>query len=301
VSLWEAIASRYVEMPEVAAFNIMNEPSDVTGEHIGPLYDRIHDAIRAIDPNHIIIFDGNRGGVQFDVFDTVWPNSVWSVHDYSDAGFADAGPYPGVSRGVLIDRGSLEQTFLERTRFMRENDVPAWVGEFGPYYTGAPDVDQARYQLLRDQLEIYDRYGVGWSLWSYKDIGLQGLVSAAADSSYVRRIQTVIAKKTKLGVDEWGTTDAHVRGVIAPIEALLDAEVPVGLERRGERTWLINRLVRHELFAESLVEEFGACFQGLGREEPEELADSFRLDRCVPRSELLSILAATALAEPDGH
>ena len=41
---------------------------------------------------------------------------------------------------------------------MRETGTPIWVGEFGPVYVDEPAADDMRYQVLRDQLEIYDRY-----------------------------------------------------------------------------------------------------------------------------------------------
>ena len=54
---------------------------------------------------------------------------------------------------------------------MLDHKLPIWVGEFGPVYTGDPEADAMRYQLLRDQLAIYQHYGVSWSIWLYKDIG----------------------------------------------------------------------------------------------------------------------------------
>jgi hypothetical protein len=49
-----------------------------------------------------------------------------------------------------------------------------------------------RYQILLDQLELYRQHDASWALWTYKDIGLQGLVYASPDSPYLRRIQVVL-------------------------------------------------------------------------------------------------------------
>ena len=65
-----------------------------------------------------------------------------------------------------------------------------------------------------------ERHGASWALWTYKDIGLQGLVYADPDSSYLKRIAPVLEKKARLGVDAWGSTDAGVREVLDPIEEL---------------------------------------------------------------------------------
>ena len=148
---------------------------------------------------------------------------MYAAHDYALPGFIDGGPYPGVSRGVYVDRAEVEKAFLHRTEFMRDTGTPIWIGEFGPLYTGDPAQDSGRYQLLADQLAIYAEYGASWSIWAYKDIGGQGLVYAAPDSPWRQRIAGVVAKKARLGVDSWGGRDTGVRHIMTPIEETLSA------------------------------------------------------------------------------
>jgi endoglucanase len=101
-----------------------------------------------------------------------------------------------------VDKEVLEKTFLKRSQYMLEHGVPVWVGEFGPVYPpGDPESHATRYEILRDQLEIYTRYGVSWAIWTYKYIGLQGVVYASPDSPWVERIRPVLQKKARLGVD----------------------------------------------------------------------------------------------------
>jgi endoglucanase len=298
VHLWEALAERYRGNHWVAGYNPINEPADPSGALIAPYYQRLHDAIRAVDPDHILFLDGNRYSVDFQMFEEPWPNTVWTAHDYGLPGFVDGGDYPGVSRGEFVDRDALERGFLERTEFMRETDTPVFIGECGPSYTGDPRRDAMRYQMLRDQLEIYDRHQAGWVLWLYKDIGLQGFVYADPECAYVRRLQPVIDKKARLGVDAWGTTDAGIRHIMEPIERTFDVEFPdFDPFPFGRRDW-INTLVRHILLAEPLLEDFERCFEGVDPGEAEALADDFRLDRCVQRTELLEILKEAAGAPP---
>src|SRR4051794_4777028 len=211
VHLWEALADRYRGNQWVAGYNPLNEPADVTGEVIGPFYTRLEKAIRDVDPDHVLFLDGNRYSTDFSTFGEPMSNTVYTAHDYALAGFPDSGAYPGTSRGQHVTRASVERTFLERTRYMRETGTPIWIGEFGPVYTGDPARDEQRYRLLRDQREIYGQHGASWSLWTYKDIGLQGLVHVAADSSYLKRIEPLVAKKARLGVDAWGSVDAGIR------------------------------------------------------------------------------------------
>ncbi|HEX6516307.1 MAG TPA: cellulase family glycosylhydrolase [Nocardioidaceae bacterium] len=291
VHLWEALADRYRGNPWVAGYNPLNEPADVTGEVIGPFYERLERAIRAVDPEHILFLDGNRYSTDFSAFGEPLENTVYTAHDYALAGFPDSGPYPGVSRGQYVDRAFVEDSFLQRTEYMRTTGTPIWIGEFGPVYTGDPERDEQRYRLLRDQLEIYREHEASWSLWTYKDIGLQGLVYAAPESPYLQRIASLVEKKARLGVDSWGSVDAGVRHVLEPIERTFAEEFPgYAPFPWGTKRW-VDRLVRNILLAEPLVDEFGRCFEGVGPDEAAMLADSFRLEACVRRDDLAKVLA----------
>ena len=227
------------------------------------------------------------------MFGDPWPNVVYSNHDYALPGFVDGGPYPGVSRGVYVDRDALEQTFLERSRYMLENEVPVWVGEFGPVYPAGAD-HEVRYQILRDQLEIYDRHEVNWSIWLYKDIGLQGVTYADPDSPWMRRIRSLLEKKAQLGVDAWGGTDKEIRDIMEPLERKISEEFPNFDPFPFGTQWWIDRLVRNILLAEPLVSEFGELFRGMDEDDIEEMMKSFRFENCGQRTELADILSEHA-------
>lgn len=296
VNLWEAIADRYRGNPWIAGYNPINEPGDAEGSTIGPFYRRLEKAIRAVDPDHILFLDGNRYSTQFDQLGDPLPNSVYTAHDYALPGFVDGGPYPGVSRGQYVDRDAVEATFLERTRYMRETGTPIWVGEFGPVYTGDAERDGERYRLLADQLEIYARHEASWALWTYKDIGLQGVTSADPDSAYLRRIAPVLAKKARLGVDSWGSTDAGVRHLIEPFERLFADEFPdFAPYPWGAPRWIAGHL-RHVMLAEAMVDDFARAFDGVTPEEAESLADAFAFRNCRVRDRLARVLRAAAAA-----
>lgn len=299
VALWEAIAQHFRGNPAVAGYNPINEPADPTGTLIGPVYARLASAIRQVDAQHILFLDGNRYGTDFSALGDPLPNTVYAVHDYALPGIAVGSSYPGTTRGQWFDRDVVEQTFLDRTEFMRRTGTPVWVGEFGPVYTGDPAQDEMRYALLRDQLQIYADHGAGWSLWTYKDLGLQGLVSAAPDSPYVQRIAAVLAKKRRLGTDSWGGDDSGVRHIIEPIEQLF-AEEFAGFNPYpwGARPW-IARIVREILLGEPLAEEFGRCFAGLSPAEAAGLAESFGFPAC-DRNEALAAVLRKYLSEHRG-
>lgn len=292
VSLWEELARRYADRPEVAGYNPLNEPADPSGEVLLALYDRLERAIRAIDQRHILFLDGNRYSTDFEIFSRrtePLPNSVYTAHDYALPGIAAGAVYPGTVRGRYYDRSVLAETFLRRTEYMRRTGTPIWIGEFGPVYPD-PAEDGWRLRLLEDQLEIYREHGASWSLWTYKDIGLQGLVHAAPAGPYLERIEPVVKQKARLGADSWGGSDAGIREVLDPLEALVGNEFP-GYDPYpwGTRPQ-IAVLVRHILLAEPLAERFAELFRGISVEDAVEAARSFRFDRCVERTGLTAVL-----------
>ncbi|AYY15212.1 glycoside hydrolase family 5 protein [Actinobacteria bacterium YIM 96077] len=290
VHLWEALAERYRDTPAVAGYNPLNEPADESGSVIGPFYERLEKAIRAVDPNHVLFLDGNRYSSDFSTFEEPFDNTVYTAHDYALPGIARVSEYPGITRGEYFDRHVVEQTFLRRTEFMRRTGTPIWIGEFGPIYTGDPVRDQACYELLRDQLDIYRAHDASWSLWTYKDIGRQGLAHVPEDSPYIRQIAPSLEQKTRLGTDSWGGSDANIRHVMEPIEKLIADEFPdFHPYPWGQRQW-IPLLIRNIMLAEPAAEYFGRCFQGLSPERAEELASCFALSSCHVRTELAAVL-----------
>jgi aryl-phospho-beta-D-glucosidase BglC (GH1 family) len=294
VHLWEAIADRYKNHPWVAGYDLMNEPGDPTEKVIVPFYERLIRAIRDVDSNHILFLEGNRYCNDFHMFGDPWPNTAYSVHAYVEPGGIDGGPYPGVSKGKRYDRRVLEEEFEAKCAFMLERGVPVWVGEFGPVYTGDPTVDAMRFRLLEDQLQIFADYGASWAIWTYKDIGLQGLVYTAPECAWLQRLRPVLEKKARLGVDTWGSRETLIQDIIQPLERTFAEEFPGYTPFPFGARFQIERLVRGILLAEPLLPEFADCFRNLEEEAFGNLTTSFRLENCIRRSELLRILSVAA-------
>jgi len=303
VHLWEAIADRYRNNTWVAGYNPINEPGDDTRQAVGLFYRRLVGAIRAVDPHHTLFLDGNTYSTEFDIFDVFDEppaNTVYACHDYAMAGFAYGGPYPGNTRGVWQDAKALEEKFLARSEFCRKMNSPVWIGEFGPVYTGDADRDVQRYQILRDQLDIYRRHDASWSLWTYKDIGLQGIVYTQANSAYLRRFGDLVAKKQRLGVDSWGTDGTEPREIAQPVQDFMAREFPdFDPYPWGRQDW-VRTLLQTIMLAQPLVEEYAALFTGLDNHALTTLADSFRLADCEVRQPLLATLAADCSGD-GGH
>jgi endoglucanase len=297
VHLWEAIADHYKDEVWVAGYNLLNEPADESRKAIGPFYTRLVEAIRRVDPRHILFVDGNTYATEFDVFDGNWDNTVYTCHDYVRSGLGRGGPYPGLTDGVYVDKASVEQTFLKRSEYARQTGTPLYVGEFGPIYTGGEEVDAQRRQILADQLEIYRDYAAGWALWTYKDVGRQGLVTVAPGSPYLERFGGFIAKKNRLAADQWGTDGEGPREVSRRVQELIAREAPQFEPYPWGRFDWVRTLLLNITVAQALAPEYASGFNGLGDDELVALAESFALANCAVREPLREQLSK-ALAEP---
>jgi hypothetical protein len=238
----------------------------------------------------MIFLDGNRYSRDFSMFGPPLPNVVYTLHDYTAPGFINGGSYPGLTREEYFDREVLYSNLMNLCQYMLENGTPIWVGEFGPVYTGIPEKDAMRYQILEDQLSFYKELGASWSLWTYKDLGLQGLVSLPPDSKWVQKIQFILNKKAMLGVDAWGGQDKNIRHILEPIEQTFEEFFPNYTPYPFGVHWQIHRTVRHILLAEPLIEDFYPLLQGLTCEEIDELMTSFLYANCSPREGLVHLI-----------
>ena len=297
VHLWEAIADHYKDQVWVAGYNLLNEPADESRQAIGPFYTKLVEAIRRVDPHHVLFVDGNTYATEFDVFEGRWDNTVYTCHDYVRSGLGRGGPYPGLTDGVYVDRATVEETFMKRSDYARRTRTPLYVGEFGPIYTGDEVVDGQRRQILADQLEIYREHGAGWALWTYKDVGRQGLVTVAPGSPYLQRFGDFIAKKYRLAADQWGTDGEGPREVSRPVQDLVAREAPDFEPYPWGRFDWVRTLLLNLTVAQALAPEYASLFRGLTDEELVSLAESFAFANCEVREPLREQLSK-AMAEP---
>jgi aryl-phospho-beta-D-glucosidase BglC (GH1 family) len=288
--LWKVIAERYKNQQWVAGYDLINEPAEPTGEKLFPYYKRLRDAIREIDPKHILFLEGDRYAVNFDKFTEIWDNVVYTNHDYAIPGFIHGGDYPGYTGKRYFDKDTLEHDFIKKSEFMYSHHVPIWVGEFGPVYTGNPAKDEMRYQALKDQLAYYNKYKVSWCIWLYKDMGLQAIIHQNENTPYMKLVSAFLSKKDSLGSDAWRSTDKNIRQVIAPLEELFKKEFPEYNPYPNGQLSQINVMVRHILIAEALVPEYCNLFKDLSDEQLIALAQSFRFENYVKRNRLEDIL-----------
>lgn len=91
VALWTEIARRYRDRPEVAAYELMNEPSTPhkMSDRLAAIDQRAINAIRAVDPDKVIVVGGDNGSGPGDLTEALKfadANILYTFHWYLGAG-----------------------------------------------------------------------------------------------------------------------------------------------------------------------------------------------------------------------
>ena len=144
VAMWKAIAARYANQNVIAGYDLLGET--ITGDpQLLALYQRVTAAIRQVDRNHLIIYEGNDMARTFDLFSQpLDSNEMLSFHDYAWA-------FPGQdisARMPLYDAAA------------RRLNSPQYVGEFGE---STYDDDQKYITTFNN-----DPYVAAWTEWTWK-------------------------------------------------------------------------------------------------------------------------------------
>ncbi len=292
VALWEALAKHYANEPAVAGYNLMNEPVATESElpFLNQYYRRATEAIRRLDPDHIIFLDGNhyaqRCGDLDPPFDS---NTVYSYHFYPEPVLENRN-YPAKIDGELYDRDWLQRTLIERAEFMGRNGVPAWAGEFGVIFSGR-STEEYQLRVLSDMLEIMNEAGHHWTLWLYKDIGPMGILMLDPASEWMRRTKSVRSLKTSLRCDYWverEPTDVsrQIDAMIATIQRTTLA-IPVEWEKLNSD---IYASVCQETLSKLLLPAFAEQFRDMNVDEIDGMMKSFAFENCLPREDIVDLL-----------
>lgn len=308
INLWKQIAAHYKDNQWVAGYNPLNEPAVADHSKLVTFYNRVEKEIRSVDPNHILFVDGNTYSMDFRQFpESVWPNTVYSIHDYSVYGFPLS---EEKYEGSAAQKAKLKKQYERKIEYMKEKNVPVWNGEFGPVYAsdfrGDADpeaINKVRYLVLKDQLDIYkhgdpsgDNSPISWSIWLYKDIGYQGLTYVDPKSKFYEVFGKWLVKKKKLGLDRWGNDiDPKYKELYTALEDHFALNIPEDFHKAVyPHVWTfrdyIARVVRDMLFSQYAQHEYAEIYANLSFEELDELAACFKIENCVKREELNAIL-----------
>lgn len=171
VALWKKLAERYANEPWIGGYDLLNEPNwdvDNAGNKNGcncnqntaiwNLYKEIAVAIRTVDPNHMLIIEGNCWGNRYNGLpnlSTIDKNLCMSFHKYWS----------------YNNEGSISGILNER----KNRNVPIWLGESGEnsnvWFTSA--------------IHLMEENNIGWAWWPYKKISsVAGTVTIPKTSGY---------------------------------------------------------------------------------------------------------------------
>lgn len=307
VALWEEFARRYQGNPTIAGYNVINEP--VTGVPFGffglryepdwqalnQLYRRIVAAIRKIDAEHIIFLEGDLFSVLFSGLEPPFAeNLVYSSHNYIKPCFGP-GPYPGEFQGEFWDRTKILNHFQEQegTLFARRYQVPLWVGEFGGAFDGPAEELACRLQALNDQLAGFEQHQAHWTIWTYKDLGMMGVVSVAPDSEYRQVLAPVLKLKAELAVDTWGprTRPTPVQAKLAELGDLILSYLPETGVDAGRFKFYLEQSTLSSYLATFLQPLWARSFRDLTENDIDRIMQSFAFARCRVNEQLKALLS----------
>jgi len=151
--VWKKIASRYGNAPEVAAFDLMNEPMGAPNEStLYLVYDRLLRAVREVAPaKPVIIADGYKGIAGMPYPEAAgWKQVIFSQHHYNFG-----------AKQVRDHWGPLENLVAKIGYARSRRNVPYFVGELNI----EPHSSQ---EMMTRVLDALDDKEISWTVWSYK-------------------------------------------------------------------------------------------------------------------------------------
>lgn len=145
LTVWRNLARHYRDEPVVLGYDLLNEPLpaypglEKYKPMLEPLFRRVTEAVRAIDPNHIVILTGAHWDSDFKVLGAPFAKNVaYTFHKYWMPPVVDS--------------------IREYLDFSERHNVPVFIGETGE---NKDEWIAAFHALLEEQQ-------VGWTFWPFK-------------------------------------------------------------------------------------------------------------------------------------
>ena len=165
--LWKEVAGRYRDNPVVAGYSLLNEPWGTDPANLAAEIRKLYDAVRAADPNHVIILPGhNTGGIDGygNPAQQGMRNVAFEIHPYPGH-FGWGKPGPQVHRGWLRCLDARHDTVCKWDARMRALETPLFIGEMQPW--AGMDLEQGG-RMARASFDTYGRLGWAATAWAYK-------------------------------------------------------------------------------------------------------------------------------------
>ncbi|MEN0054323.1 MAG: cellulase family glycosylhydrolase [Mucilaginibacter sp.] len=169
IALWRKLADRYKNEPNIAGYDIINEPNwgfddpsndknglkEKTNAPLRKLMVDITEAIRQVDKKHIIIIEGNGWGNNYNGILPTWDkNMVLSFHKYWN----------------YNDDKSIAHIIKTRDQY----NIPVWIGETG----------ENSNVWLTEAIRLFEKNNIGWALWPLKKMGNNNPIEIPSNLNY---------------------------------------------------------------------------------------------------------------------
>jgi len=147
IALWTALATRYRDEPIVLGYDLLNEPlpnewQHVYADELRALYVDLTAAIRAVDTNHLLMYEGSHWATNWSIFTEVWDaNSVLQFHRY----------------WCPPEKESIQEYLDARDRL----GLPIIMGEGG----------ENNPEWIYTATRLYEEHNIGWNFWPWKKLG----------------------------------------------------------------------------------------------------------------------------------
>ncbi len=191
---WAHFAKRYKGIPnERLSFDLLNEPGNIPEETYVRVVRRLVQAIRAEDPQRLIIADGLRWGrdpvdglAELGIAQSTRGYEPMQISHYKAnwIGGSDKWPEPTwpLQRGEKepLNKDTLRKERIEPWKKLEAKGVGVHVGEWGAFNRTPHKVALA---WMTDCLALWKEAGWGWALWNLRG-GFGVLESQRADVQY---------------------------------------------------------------------------------------------------------------------
>ncbi len=272
ISLWKYIAKRYSSNKWVAAYDLLNEPVLLIRDMkiVNQFFTDLISEIRKVDKNHLLFVEGDMYATRFELFEPFEdPNVACSFHFYP---FLCQHLYTKQNQKeierVLFEKVSLKDVFKRLKR-------PVWCGETGALYSYGNRTLHER--MLGDVLEVYEKHGISWSVWTYKDACSMGTLHPKEDSQWMS-----FSELTKQKWDFWKefkSRDKYVRQLIERYSAHV---CELEKQKIGFRVLANHQLVLKEAYPE--------IFRNIPFEQLLNCVNSFNYNNCEVWNEVVNIV-----------
>lgn len=154
--LWGLVAEHFAGNPNVAGYDLLNEPGNASGETQWAYYDVLYDAVRAEDAEHIVFIEAVWEPYNLpDPSGYGWENVVYEYHHYN---------WDSANQ-------SNSSFYSMKKLFGGTYDVPVLIGEFNAWGDSRRTVgksEQTDFDAMAGVLELYNGEGWHWTTWTYK-------------------------------------------------------------------------------------------------------------------------------------